>query len=98
MKKLLIKTLRVLIFCVAFVSCSIGYVIFKNTLVNWWVPVGVALLVAVVSIRLYNKWGWVTTYENKTVNILCHLIGVGSITNMLFLAGNYCLADSASTH
>lgn len=98
MKKILIKILRILVFFMAFVSCGIGYAIFRNTLVGWWVPVGVALLVAVVSIRLYNKWGWLTTCENKTVNVLCHLIGVGSITYMLFLAGNYCLADSASTH
>lgn len=98
MKKLLIKILRILVFFVFFVSCGIGYVIFKDTLVAWWVPVGVALLVAVISIRLCNKWGWLTACENKMVNILCHLIGVGSITYMLLLAGNDCLADSAATH
>ena len=61
------------------------------------IPVGVGLVVAVVTLPLYKKWIWLTTMEQKAVNILCHVVCVGVISCSLFLVGNYRMAAPAST-
>lgn len=97
MKNILIKILRVLMLFILFVSWGIGYVIYEDTLTEWWIPVGVALMMAAVTFPFYKKWSWLTAGDNKTLNLLSHLVCVGTISCALFLAGNYWLADPAST-
>ena len=75
----------------------IGYNIYEDTLAAVWIPVGVGLVVAVVTLPLYKKWIWLTTMEQKAVNILCHVVCVGVISCSLFLVGNYQMAAPAST-
>ena len=75
----------------------IGYNIYEDTLAAVWIPVGVGLVVAVVTLPLYKKWIWLTTMEQKAVNILCHVVCVGVISCSLFLVGNYRMAAPAST-
>lgn len=97
MKNIFIKILRVLMVFVLLISWGIGYAINEDTLTEWWIPVGVALMIAIVTFPFYKKWAWLTAGDNKTLNLLCHLICVGTISYALFLTGNYCLADPAST-
>lgn len=97
MKNIFIKILRVLMVFVLLISWGIGYAINEDTLTEWWIPVGVASVIAIATFPLYKKWAWLTAGDNKTVNLLCHLICVGTISYASFLTGNYCLADSSST-
>lgn len=75
-------------------SGTMGYVISEKTLAAWWIPVGVALTAGMLTLPLYRKWIWLTTVENRIVNVLCHLVCVGSFCYVLFLSGNNLLADA----
>ena len=74
-----------------------GCYIYERTLAALWIPVGVGLVVAIVTLPLYKKWAWLTTVERKGVNMLCHVVCAGFIGYSLFLVGNYQLADMVST-
>ena len=87
MKTLFIRILRFLMLLIFIASCGIGYVIYEDTLTAWWIPLGMALLIALVTIPFYKKWIWLTT-----------LACIGAISYVLFLGGNYWFADPASTH
>ena len=97
MKELFIKILRFLMFVLVVALGCIGYNIYEDTLAAVWIPVGVGLVVAVVTLPLYKKMVWLTTMEQKAVNILCHVVCVGVISCSLFLVGNYQMAAPAST-
>ena len=49
MKPLFIKTLRILMLFIFIISLGLGYVIYEDTLASWWIPVGMALLVALAT-------------------------------------------------
>lgn len=97
MKSVFIKVLRVLMLFIVIISCAVGYVVYEDTLASWWIPVGVALVIAILTLPLYKKWTWLTAGSDKTLNLLCHVVCVGAVSYALFLVGNYCLADPAST-
>lgn len=97
MKSVFIKVLRVLMLFIVIISCAVGYVVYEDTLASWWIPVGVALVIAILTLPLYKKWTWLTAGSDKTLNLLCHVACVGAVSYALFLVGNYCLADPAST-
>ena len=65
MKELFIKILRFLMFVLVVALGCIGYNIYEDTLAAVWIPVGVGLVVAVVTLPLYKKWIWLTTMERK---------------------------------
>ena len=56
MKELFIKILRFLMFVLVVALGCIGYNIYEDTLAAVWIPVGVGLVVAVVTLPLYKKW------------------------------------------
>ena len=58
MKNLFVITLRILMLLVFIASCGLGYVIYEDTLTAWWIPVGMALLIALATIPFYKKWIW----------------------------------------
>ena len=60
-------------------SCGIGYVIYEDTLTAWWIPLGMALLIALVTIPFYKKWIWLTTVDGKVINCLCHLACIAAV-------------------
>lgn len=86
-----------MLFAVLF-SCGMGYLTLEKTLTAWWIPVGVGVAAGVLTLPLYRKWAWLTTVEGGIVNILCHLVCVGSICCALFLTGNCRLADAGSVY
>ena len=98
MKATFVNILRGVTLFLLFFAGVGGYMIYENTLSPWWIPVGIALMIAAITSPFYKKWGWLTAYKSKTVNLLCHLIGMGSLGYALFLAGNYGLADPSSTY
>lgn len=98
MNTLLMKIVRIVTVTAVLLSAAVGYILFEKTLAAWWIPVGVALAAALLTFPLYRKWTWLTTTEDKTLNLLCHLVSVGALCYGLFLAGNYFLADADSQH
>ena len=96
MKNIFIQILRVLMLFLLLISGVIGYIIYEDTLSEWWIPVGVALMIAIATFPFYMRWAWLTAGDNKIVNFLCHLVCVGVMSYALFLVGNYWLADPAS--
>ena len=97
MKSVFIKVLRALMLFIVILSWAVGYIVYEDTLADWWIPVGVALMIVALTIPLYKKWAWLTAGEDKILNLLSHVICVGAVSYALFLVGNYCLADPAST-
>ena len=83
MKTLFIRILRFLMLLIFIASCGIGYVIYEDTLTAWWIPLGMALLIALVTIPFYKKWIWLTTVDGKVINCLCHLACIGAISYVL---------------
>ena len=75
---LFIKILRIFVVLAVLFSGTMGYVISEKTLAVWWIPVGVALAAGMLTLPLYRKWIWLMTVENGIVNVLCHLVCVGS--------------------
>lgn len=55
MKELFIKILRFLMFVLVVALGCIGYNIYEDTLAAVWIPVGVGLVVAVVTLPLYKN-------------------------------------------
>ena len=77
MGTLFIKILRISIVLAVLFSGAMGYVISEKTLAAWWIPVGVALAAGMLTLPLYRKWIWLTTMENRIVNVLCRQLPVG---------------------
>ena len=48
MKTLFINTLRILMILVIMISCGVAYVVYEDTLADWWIPVGVALIICLL--------------------------------------------------
>ena len=74
MKSVFIKVLRVLMLFIVIISCAVGYVVYEDTLASWWIPVGVALVIAILTLPLYKKWTRLTAGSDKTLNLLCHVV------------------------
>ena len=83
MKTLFINTLRILMILVIMISCGVAYVVYEDTLADWWIPVGVALIIVIATIPFYKGWIWLTTMDNKVINCCCHLVCVGAISYVL---------------
>ena len=98
MNTFFVKTFRIMMLFLFIISLALGYVIYEDTLAVWWIPVGVALLIALATLPFYRKWSWLTTTEGKVMNVLCHIGCVGAISYALFLSGNYWLAGTASIY
>ena len=96
MKSTFMKVLRVLVLCVVIILYTIGYLFNEHTLVNWSTPVLISLMIAVLTIPFYKMWTWLTTGEDKILNLLCHMICVGALSYASLLAGNYYWVDPAS--
>ena len=67
MKTLFINTLRILMILVIMISCGVAYVVYEDTLADWWIPVGVALIIVIATIPFYKGWIWLTTMDKRGV-------------------------------
>lgn len=90
------KFLRILVMVSIALLYGFGGAIYGRTLTDWWVPVLVALVIALITLSFCKKWAWFTETSNHILNALFHLVALGAVGYFLFLAGNYYLSDSAS--
>lgn len=75
-----------------------GYLLYKHTLIDWFIPLLVAVCVAVATLTWHRKWKWLIKAEARPLTIICHLLVVTLISYVLFLGSNFLFADKASTH
>lgn len=82
MKNIFIQILRVLMLFLLLISGVIGYIIYEDTLSEWWIPVGVALMIAVATFPFYMRWAWLTAGDNKigTVVKFRHYESIGRLS------------------
>lgn len=87
--------LKFLFFMIAGVT---GYLLYKHTLIDWFIPLLVAVGIAVATISWHRKWVWLIKDDATSLTIICHLLVVSLISYVLFLGSNFVFADKASTH
>lgn len=92
----MIYALRVTAMLVVLVLGALGYVFYEKTLVVWWLPVAVALAVAVVTLPLLRgRWSW-WVGKDKTYDLLCHFYVMCCVAYFAFIGGNWFLADEST--
>lgn len=88
--------LFVLLFA-AFIMLPLGMVIYEHTIVEWWIPVTAAAIIAIgTTPMLFRKWATLTNMRYAIINILCNLFVAGSFSYTLFLGVNYWWANDTS--
>ena len=93
MKESYLTVICVLICILVILSGGVGYVFYKYTLIEWWLPVLVALVPAVLTLSLYKSWSQFFGITNRFIGITCHIICVGVVSYMLFIICNYRFRD-----
>ena len=93
MSKITFGVLWFFMILVVISSCGMGCVIYNKTLIEWWIPIAVALALALVTTPFYRRWSWLMS-SDKIANLLCHWICIGSIGYIAFLGGNYWFSHS----
>lgn len=97
MKALFIKIIPYVTVLLAMIAWGIGYAIYGETLIDWWEPLSMALILAIATLFLYKNWQWLTRSNSKILNGICHLFHVSALCYFLILGGNLILADPSST-
>ena len=97
MKALFSKIIPYVTVLLAMIAWGIGYAIYGETLIDWWEPLSMALILAIATLFLYKNWQWLTRSNSKILNGICHLFHVSALCYFLILGGNFILADPSST-
>ncbi|MDY5490053.1 MAG: hypothetical protein SPG27_14280 [Butyricimonas virosa] len=97
MKALFFKIVPYVIMLVAILAWAFGYVIYGKTLIAWWEPLSMALILAIVTLFFTRSWKWLTHSDNKILNGVCHIFHASAFCYLMILGGNFMLADPSST-
>ncbi|MDY3068434.1 MAG: hypothetical protein SOR57_01970 [Parabacteroides sp.] len=93
MKEYYPTVICILISILVIISGSVGYVFYRYTLIEWWLPVVIALIPAILTLRFYKSWSVFAGISNKYIGMICHIICVGVVSYMLFIVCNYRFRD-----
>lgn len=96
MKESYITAICVFVCILVVLSGGVGYVFYKYTLVEWWLPVVIALVPAILTLCFYKSWSRIVGISNKYIAMICHIICVGIFSYMLFIIFNYSFRDAES--
>lgn len=96
MKALFFKIVPYVTMLVAILAWAFGYVIYEETLIAWWEPLLMALILAIATLFFTKSWKWLTHSDNKILNGICHIFHVSALCYFLILSGNFMLADPSS--
>lgn len=73
--------------------------IYSNTIVNPWIPIAGAAIIALVSVPPCARWWkFVTQCRQPWVNGLCHVIFTGSLLLFVFYFSNFYFAKHDTIH
>lgn len=93
MNETLTKLVRLLMALLVTGMAYWGHILFESTVVPRWIPMGVAGILAVSTIRLSKRWRVLTSSSNNIANVICHLVCVVCVGCWLVMASNYYLRD-----
>lgn len=83
--------------CISMLGLSM--VIYRDTVMPWWVPVTTGLAVALLSgIPLHDKWSRLTASSSRWFNYMCHVAVMTSVWIFAVLGCNYLFADNSTAH
>lgn len=74
MKESYLTVICALICILVILSGGVGYVFYKYTLIEWWLPVAVALVPAVLTLSLYKSWSQFFGVTNRFIGITCQYV------------------------
>ena len=95
----LLDIVRISAMMLLLVAGVYGYLCYEKTRIAGWLPVVLAAGGAVVTMPLLSRrWNRLTGSDDRDINRLCHLFGVGTALYFLLMGGNYLLADPASEY
>ena len=97
MKALFFKIIPYVIMLLAVLAWAFGFVLYKETLIAWWEPLLMALILAIATLFFAKKWQWLTRSDNNILNGICHLFHASAFCYLMILGGNFMLADPSST-
>lgn len=90
---------RVLTWVCIGVCGAICVALYSDTLIDWYIPVGVAAAMALFSAgAMYYHWPWLTGSKSKVLNFCCHTVISFILMLFIFFGGNYWFADDSSEH
>ena len=73
--------------------------IYSNTIVNPWIPIASAAIIALVSVPPCARWWkFVTQCHQPWINGLCHVIFTGSLLLFIFYFSNFYFAKHDTIH
>lgn len=99
MKNKLLNGLRIGLATSLLLAAVYGYICYEKTSVGWWLPAAFALGGALVTMPPFARTlRRLTGTDDRTLNVLCHLLGAGALFYFVFTGGNYLLADPASEY
>lgn len=82
---------------IVFYGCAMG--IHGETIVEWWIPVTVAVVMALVSGAVSGRfWARVTGSGSMLFNYLCHVVFSTGLFLTLFYGLNFAFADKNTEH
>lgn len=87
----------VLSFIMAIVCGFIVFPLYERTLIDWWIPVLVALTLAALTLCFSSKWQWLARTDWGIANYVYYLACVGTYCYVLFMGLNFVFSDKAST-
>ncbi len=73
--------------------------LYQRTLIDWWWPVGITALLALMSAAaMYPRWRRLTGTDSKILNFICHTVVSFTLILFAFFAVNYFFADDTTIH
>lgn len=77
---------------------SISVNLYGKTIVEPWLPYGIALLLGVASIAVSGVWRCLTDTSRWWINALYGFAVVGALSAFAIIGGNYYMADESTAH
>ncbi len=77
---------------------SISVNLYGKTIVEPWLPYGIALLLGVASIAVSGVWRCLTGTSRWWINALYGFAVVGALSAFAIIGGNYYMADESTAH
>lgn len=77
---------------------SISVNLYGKTIVEPWLPYGIALLLGVASIAVWGVWRCLTGTSRWWINALYGFAVVGALSAFAIIGGNYYMADESTAH
>ena len=97
MKALFSKIIPYVTVLLAMLAWAFGSVLYKETLIAWWEPLSLALILAIATLFFAKKCQCLTRADINILNGICHLFHASACCYPTILGGTSMLAEPSST-